>query len=146
MEEREFSLQGRRLAVIGSCVFCRNGHNSCDCNFMHAHSNGGYRQHELLYWLQTLLDINWIDKSLFFVSYGVVTCHCVMLQIFRTVVHIIWRYSLCPRYSVSCVTWYCAFCLVWKRLILEEYAAFSPPESSLFRSVRRWHFPDIPGC
>jgi len=68
LEEREFSLQGRRLAVIGSCVFCRNGHSSCDCNFMHAHSNGGSRQHEWHYWLLTSLDINWIDKSLLFIS------------------------------------------------------------------------------
>lgn len=68
MEEREFSLQGRRLAVIGSCVFCRNGHSSSDCTFMNAHSNGGSRQHELLYWLLTSLDVNWIDKSLLFIS------------------------------------------------------------------------------
>jgi hypothetical protein len=70
MEEREFSQQGRHLAVIGSCVFCRNGHDSCVCNFMRAHSNGGSRQQELLYWLLTSLDVNWVDISLLFIILG----------------------------------------------------------------------------
>jgi hypothetical protein len=58
----------RLLAVIGSYMICRSGPNSCDCNFMHGHSNGRSRQHELLYWLLTSLNVNWIDKSPLFVS------------------------------------------------------------------------------
>jgi hypothetical protein len=52
-----------------------------------------------------------------------------MLQIFR----IFLLYDAMPPFSdiVRSFTWYCAFYLVWHRLIPEENIAFSPSKSSI---------------